>query len=288
MSYLQPPPNMSPVVVVKDYGGYVDQYAAITETYRRTGREVRIHECHSACTMALSLPNVCVYRDSVFKFHQAYDPRNHATNYAVSDELFHTYPEAVRDRLGTLTKQFTILRGQELIDLGVRDCNAPQPRIMIAQATLRPLPEGTTTGSSTLSMLTGKLQGMMPGFGARLEAVPAGAPRPKRVAPAVPDGMLAPTIPCRPSARSRWRRRRPTPPTRRSRASPRHARPTRSPRRPTPASHCRRRARRSWSPMCRACGRSRSSSASTAPPRSCRRASCRFRSGREGGQRQSG
>ena len=72
---------MSPVVVVKDYGGYVDQYAAITEVYRRTNREVRIHECHSACTMALSLPNVCVYRDSVFKFHQAYDPRNHITNW---------------------------------------------------------------------------------------------------------------------------------------------------------------------------------------------------------------
>ena len=61
MSYLQPPPNMSPVVVVKDFGGYVDQYAAMTEMYRRTNREVRIHECHSACTMALSLPNVCVY-----------------------------------------------------------------------------------------------------------------------------------------------------------------------------------------------------------------------------------
>ena len=191
MSYLQPPPNMSPVIVVKDYGGYVDQYAAITETYRRSNREVRIHECHSACTMALSLPNVCVYRDSVFKFHQAYDPRNHITNFAVSDELFHTYPEAVRDRLGTLTKQFTILRGQELIDLGVRDCNAPQPRIMVAQARVRSLPEGTTTGSSTLSMLTGKLQGMVPGFGARPEPVPAGGARPPRPAPPeVPAGML--------------------------------------------------------------------------------------------------
>ena len=42
---------MSPVVVLKDFGGYVDQYAVQTDLYRRTGREVRIHECHSACTM---------------------------------------------------------------------------------------------------------------------------------------------------------------------------------------------------------------------------------------------
>ncbi len=197
MSYLQPPPNMSPVVVVKDYGGYVDQYAAITEVYRRTNREVRIHECHSACTMALSLPNVCVYRDSIFKFHQAYDPRNHVTNYAVSDQLFHTYPGPVQDRLGTLTKAFTIMRGQELIDLGVRDCNAPEPRIMIAQARVRPLPDGTSPGSSTLSMLTGKLQGMVPGLGAKPEAVPAPGAKP-RYAPDVPAGMLEAKIPLPP------------------------------------------------------------------------------------------
>ena len=124
---------MSPVVVVKDFGGYVNEYASQTEVYRRQNREVRIHECHSACTMALSLPNVCVYKDSIFKFHQAYDPRNHVTNWAVSDALFHTYPDAVRERLGTLTKQFTIMRGSELIDLGVRDCNqGPEPRIMVA------------------------------------------------------------------------------------------------------------------------------------------------------------
>ena len=188
---------MSPVVVVKDYGGYVDQYAAITETYRRTGREVRIHECHSACTMALSLPNVCVYRDSVFKFHQAYDPRNHVTNYAVSNQLFATYPEAVRDRLGTLTKQFTIIRGQELIDLGVRDCTAPEPRIMMAQARVRPLPDGMTTGSSTLSMLTGKLQGMVPSLGAKPEPVSPPGAKP-RYAPNVPDGMLEAKIPLPP------------------------------------------------------------------------------------------
>lgn len=201
MSYLAPPPNMSPVVVVKDFGGYVDQYAARTEEYRRTNREVRIHECHSACTMALSLPNVCVYPDSVFKFHQAYDPRNRVTNWEVSDQLFNTYPVAVRERLGTLTHQMRILRGSELIDLGVRDCNERQPRIMVAQARIRPLPDMMTSGGSTLSMLTGKLQGMLPDLGAKPELGPAPSARPvKRTPPPpIPDEMLEANIPLPPA-----------------------------------------------------------------------------------------
>jgi hypothetical protein len=190
---------MSPVVVVKDYGGYVNEYAAQTEVYRRTNREVRIHECHSACTMALGLPNVCVYPDSVFKFHQAYDPRNHVTNFGVSDQLFNTYPVAVRERLGTLTKRFTVLRGTELIQLGIRDCNEPQPRIMIARATQGPLPESIMSGGSTLSMLTGKMQSMIPHFGSQPSTAPAPDQRPsRRTTPAVPDGMLGPRIPLPP------------------------------------------------------------------------------------------
>ena len=59
LSYLQPPPTPSPVVVVKDVGGYVNEYAAQTEIYRRTNREVRLHECRSACTMALG-PAQCL------------------------------------------------------------------------------------------------------------------------------------------------------------------------------------------------------------------------------------
>ena len=189
---------MSPVVVVKDFGGYVNEYASQTEVYRRQNREVRIHECHSACTMALSLPNVCVYKDSIFKFHQAYDPRNHVTNWAVSDALFHTYPGPVRERLGTLTKQFTIMRGSELIDLGVRDCNqGPEPRIMVAAATLKPLPDSMTT-SSGFSMLTGRLQGMIPGFGSAAPEPAPGERRTKRIPPPVPDEMLQATIPLPP------------------------------------------------------------------------------------------
>ncbi len=121
---------------------------------------------------------------------------NHITNWEVSDQLFNTYPVAVRERLGTLTKSFTILRGEELIELGVRSCTEPQPRIMVAQATLRPLPESMTSGGSTLSMLTGKLQGMVPNLGVQPQPVPGGDRRPvRRPSPALPDGILATKIP---------------------------------------------------------------------------------------------
>lgn len=189
---------MSPVVVVKDFGGYVNEYASQTEVYRRQNREVRIHECHSACTMALSLPNVCVYRDSVFKFHQAYDPRNHVTNWAVSDELFHTYPGPVRERLGTLTKQFTIMRGSELIDLGVRDCNqAPEPRIIMAKATNRPIGDSTLAGGG-FAALTGKLKGMIPNFGSKPDSTPNPDHAAKRAAPVIPAEDLLPVVPLPP------------------------------------------------------------------------------------------
>jgi hypothetical protein len=125
--------------VTKDVGGYVDEYRARTELYRVQDREVRLHECRSACTLALSLPNVCVYPDSVVKFHAAYDPRNKAINWEETQKLFSTYPAPVQARLGTLTREYKVLSGAELISLGVRDCN--EKRIMVAKAA--PAPESS-------------------------------------------------------------------------------------------------------------------------------------------------
>ncbi len=148
MSYLDPPPLPAPVIVMKDFGGLVTDYQARTAEYRATNREVRIHECHSACTLALSLPNVCVYPDSIFKFHLAYNAINHVSDFRVSSEMFNAYPEAVRARLGNLTRGFKILNGKELIELGVRDCN--EPRIMVAsvgKTVQRPLDQSSSLTS---------------------------------------------------------------------------------------------------------------------------------------------
>ncbi len=144
MGYLSPPPSPQPVVVYKDVGGLVSDYEARTEDYRRENREVRLHECRSACTLALSLPNACVYPDAKLKFHQAYNELTREADPGVSARLFDSYPAAVRDRLGYLTRQYKVLSGVELIALGVRDC-ARGDRAMVAAK--KPPPPPVTSAS---------------------------------------------------------------------------------------------------------------------------------------------
>jgi hypothetical protein len=163
----------APVIVMKDVGGPVASYQSQTAIYRTSEREVRLHECRSACTMALGLPNVCVYPGSTLKFHLAYDPRNHQTNPEVSQQLFDSYPAAVRARLGTLTRNYKVLSGSELIELGIRDCNEPktnepktnEPRIMVASAAAgKPLPAAQPGAEKPL--LAGLMNKMLSVFGA--------------------------------------------------------------------------------------------------------------------------
>ncbi len=123
----------------------VSDYEARTEDYRRENREVRLHECRSACTLALSLPNVCVYPDAKLKFHQAYNELTREADLGVSARLFDSYPTAVRGRLGYLTRQYKVLSGVELIALGVRDC-ARGDRVMVA-AKKPPAPPPAPTAS---------------------------------------------------------------------------------------------------------------------------------------------
>jgi hypothetical protein len=192
LSYLEPPPMPAPVIVMKDVGGFVTDYQSKTALYRASDREVRLHECRSACTLALSLPNVCVYPDSLLKFHLAYDPRNHEPNAEVSQQLFASYPPAVQARLGTLTRNYKVLTGSELIKLGVRDCN--EPRTLIASAPARKSPERMIVASHEAapqqSVLGGLMNKMMSVFGTGGET--ASTPR-ERVASVPPRPIMKPT-----------------------------------------------------------------------------------------------
>ena len=140
MGYLSPPPSPLPVVVQKDVRwSRRSDYENRTEAYRRENREVRLHECRSACTLALSLPNVCVYPDAKLKFHQAYNEQTREADLGVSQKLFDSYPAAVRARLGVLTRQYKVLSGSELIALGVRGCGG-ENRVIIATRKSAPPP----------------------------------------------------------------------------------------------------------------------------------------------------
>ena len=179
VSYLYPPPEPTPVIVTKDVGGLVSDYRERTELYRAQNREVRLHECRSACTLALSLPNVCVYPDSQLKFHQAYNEITKETDLGISDELWRSYPQAVRARLGTLTRQYQVIRGRDLIAMGIRDCSSPQQKIMIARARPAPPPqsqEGTMLAS--LGSALTSLVGPSPSVGVQTQPVAAPAKPP--------------------------------------------------------------------------------------------------------------
>ncbi len=140
LAYLDPPPFPAPVIVMKDVGGYVSEYQAQTARYRQEGREVRLHECRSACTLALSLPNVCVYPSSLLKFHKAYNADTRAVDEGVSAELFRSYPAAVQARLGGLTREYRVLTGNELIALGLRNCNEGATQMARARPQAPPAP----------------------------------------------------------------------------------------------------------------------------------------------------
>ncbi len=194
MSYLDPPPMPAAVVVQKDVGGLVRAYQERTELYRSQNREVRLHECRSACTLALSLPNVCVYPSSTLKFHQAYNDITKEVDHGVTGELWSSYPQGVREKLGTLTRQYKILRGSELIAIGVRNCNEParQPQIMIAKATPTPAAPG---GGDFLKGVQGAVETLF-GAGAKAPAQAARRPAPPRPAeqPTPADEPQAPTL----------------------------------------------------------------------------------------------
>jgi len=208
VSYLEPPPMPAAVVVQKDVGGLVRAYQERTELYRSQNREVRLHECRSACTLALSLPNVCVYPSSTLKFHQAYNDITKEVDYGVTNELWSSYPQGVREKLGTLTRKYKVLRGSELIALGVRNCNAPaqQPKIMIAKATPAPAAEG----GDLLKSVQGAVETLF-GAGAK---TPATAPVVRRAAPVKPAEPAAPPQSPAPPARLEASVSAPLPPPR--------------------------------------------------------------------------
>lgn len=195
MSYLYPPPGDVPVVVMKDVGGYVDQYGAQTALYAASNREVRLHECRSACTLALSLPNVCVYPSSLLKFHKAYNPITKNANEEISEAMMAAYPPAVRQRLGELTRQYKVLTGSELIRLGIRDCNAPrEPRIMIARARTKENPPENPVSNAFSGLVAALAPQPAPGSGAPVKMQPVKAQFAKALpAPAIAEPPLPPT-----------------------------------------------------------------------------------------------
>ena len=206
MGYLAPPPDpIAPVVVHKDVGGLVTDYQAQTEQYRRQNREVRLHECRSACTLALSLPNVCVYPSSVLKFHKAYNRDTKIVDEGVSSALFESYPPAIQARLGTLTREYKNISGSELISLGVRNCNE-SPTMLARRMEQRQRQQQTALAYAPQENVGDRIGRALSSLFDKPEPERARAVRTVRIAP--PPPALAPVAPLSPFVDA------PTPPKR--------------------------------------------------------------------------
>lgn len=128
--FLDPPPPPAPVVITEDHGGHVRDYGAQAIVYLGERREIRIKGlCNSACTMALGLPTVCVYRAARLGFHlpriEYGAPFPSTTIVPDSPEaraLWMIYPGGLQSKLGALTANMRYLSGSEAIAAGIRAC----------------------------------------------------------------------------------------------------------------------------------------------------------------------
>lgn len=74
-----------------NHGGYLDDYIKTRDLLESLGTPIEIRsECNSACTIYLSLDNLCITESASFTFHSTGDPKADAF-------LLDTYPEDVRN-----------------------------------------------------------------------------------------------------------------------------------------------------------------------------------------------
>jgi hypothetical protein len=130
-AFLSPPPDVKqPVVIVNDGGGLVDQYERAAWRYRLEKRRVEIRgSCRSACTLALSVPNVCVGKNAVVKWHHAYNVDTHEPRYVITRSMLAQLPLRVwyqiYDKITINYNPDATLGYSQLVALGVADCDPP-------------------------------------------------------------------------------------------------------------------------------------------------------------------
>lgn len=106
------------IEVVEDHGGFVREYFAAVEQLRNTKTQIKITgTCESACTLIFALPpdRICVDPLAKIGFHRAKNIDDPDMADVWSEVMWNSYPDIIRQRLQTLTKNFKYLMGQALI-----------------------------------------------------------------------------------------------------------------------------------------------------------------------------
>lgn len=121
------------MIVANDPGGSVSQRAREIRALQRAGTRVEIRRgyCNSACTMYLSLSNLCIRRSVVFGFH---GPSSAAYGIALLPDDFERWSRVMADHYPSsirmwfmrearhITVGLTKVSGREIIRHGIREC----------------------------------------------------------------------------------------------------------------------------------------------------------------------
>ncbi|GGH50100.1 hypothetical protein GVY41_05535 [Frigidibacter albus] len=129
---IRAPLNIQPLVIRDDAGGRVDWRAEKIAKLRQSGQPVQLRgECMSACTMYLSLPQVCVAANATFGFHgpsfYGIPLNDYDFNYW-SQVIAAHYPAPIAEWFMTEARYSTNrtrrIRGSELIRMGIPECGS--------------------------------------------------------------------------------------------------------------------------------------------------------------------
>ena len=128
-AFLYPPPSGCAVVITEDSGGIVEQYEEAANRYKIEGRRVEIRgSCRSACTLALTVPNICVSKNAEVAWHQAYEKYSLKPRPDVTRRMLINLPLKIRNQLnGKIQENYTTeatLKYTQLLALGIPDCDA--------------------------------------------------------------------------------------------------------------------------------------------------------------------
>ena len=107
--FILPPDDVKPIIILDDRGGGVRNYIKAAQNYTGQGREVRIIGlCWSACSLALSVPNVCVGLMATVMFHDAYYLKSGKTDPAATKGQLNWLPEKFQKAVdGMIQKDFS-------------------------------------------------------------------------------------------------------------------------------------------------------------------------------------
>lgn len=125
--FILPPDDVKPIIILDDRGGRVSDYLKAAQNYTEKGREVRIIRlCWSACSLALSVPNVCVGPMATVMFHDVYDLKSGKRDPEATKKLLNRLPVKIQKAVaGTVQKEFhaaATLDAKNLMTLGIKKC----------------------------------------------------------------------------------------------------------------------------------------------------------------------